>query len=151
MCEQRWQIYSYKLWTCVRSVRNRAIIVSCKWAYRGTCEKWVCFKAPGVFMWSMTSLFWTVGTSTTGLMSTSYSNGQPQSWQAVNQRYYRRPLVQEYTIKSSNGLIKPATLQQTFWFCLLRAAQSLGWLKNQEAISLLCVIAWGLVLVINVQ
>lgn len=79
-----------------------------------------------------TSLFLTVGTSTTGLMSTSHSNGQPQSWQAVNQRNYRKPLVLGYTIKSGNGLIKPATPQQTFWFCLLRAAQSLGWVKIRK-------------------
>lgn len=77
----------------------------------------------------MTSLFLTVGTSTTGLMSASRSNGQPQSWQAVNQRNYRKPLVQGYTIKSGNGLIKPVTPQQTFWFCLLRAAWSFGWVK----------------------
>ena len=80
----------------------------------------------------MTSLFLTVGTPTTGLMSTSRSNGQPQSWQAVNQSDYRKPLVQGYTIKSGNGLIKPATPQQTFWFCLLRAAQRLRWVKIRK-------------------
>lgn len=72
------------------------------------------------------------GYFTTGLMSTSRSNGQPQSWQAVNQSDYRKPLVQGYTIKSGNGLIKPATPQQTFWFCLLRAARSLGWVKIRK-------------------
>lgn len=90
------------------------------------------FRSHGVYVWDMTSLFLTVGTSTTGLMSTSRSNGQPQSWQAVNQRDYRKPLVRGYTIKSGNGLIKPATPQQTFWFCLLRAAQSLGWVKIRK-------------------
>lgn len=78
------------------------------------------------------ALFLTVGTSTTGLMSTSPSNGQPQSWQAVNQGDYRKPLVLGYTIKSGNGLIKPATPQQTFWFCLLRAARSLRWMKIRQ-------------------
>lgn len=62
-------------------------------------------------------------------MSTSPPNGQPRSRQAVNQVDYRKPLVLGYTIKSGNGLIKPATPQQTFWFCLLRAAPSLGWMK----------------------
>lgn len=76
--------------------------------------------------------FFTVGTSTTGLMSTSPSNGQPQRWQAVNLWDYRKPLVLGYIIKSGNGLIKPATPQQTFWFCLLRAAQSLGWMKIRQ-------------------
>lgn len=100
----------------------------------------------------MTSLFLlTVGTSATGLMSTSRSNGQPQSWQAVNQRNYRKPLVQGYTIKSGNGLIKPATPQQTFWFCLLRGCTEPRMSENKEAIFLLCIVAWGLVLVINVQ
>lgn len=79
----------------------------------------------------MTSLFSTVATSAVGLMSASPSNGQPQSWQAVNQGDYGKPLVPGYTIKSGNGLIKPATPQQTFWFCLLRAAQSPGWMKRR--------------------
>lgn len=90
------------------------------------------FKEPRVSVWDITSLFLTVGTSTTGFMSTSRSNGQPQSWQAVNQSDYRKPLVQGYTIKSGNGLIKPATPQQTFWFCLLRAARSRGWVKIRK-------------------
>lgn len=95
----------------------------------GNEQQRMCFgndlKELGVDMWDTTSL----ATSSPGLMSASLSNGQPQSWQAVNQRKYRKPLVQGYTIKSGNGLIKPATPQQTFWFCLLRAAQSLGWVK----------------------
>lgn len=69
----------------------------------------------------VTSWFLTVGTSATGSVSTSFSNGQPRTRQAVNQRDYRKPLVLGYTIKSGNGLIKPPTPQQTFWFCLLRA------------------------------
>lgn len=90
------------------------------------------FSEPCVYAWDMTSSYLTEGISTTGSMSTSRSNGQPQSGLAVNQSDYRKPLVQGYTIKSSNGLIKPATPQQTFWFRLLRAARSLGWVKIRK-------------------
>lgn len=96
---------------------------------------WVCCRG-------VTSLLLTVGTSATGLVSTSFSNGQPRTWQAVNQRDYRKPLVLGYTIKSGNGLIKPATPQQTFWFCLLRAARSLGWMKIRQPFFFCALLPW---------
>lgn len=99
----------------------------------------------------VTSSFLTVGTSATGSVSTSFSNGQPRTWQAVNQRDYRKPLVLGYTIKSGNGLIKPATPQQTFWFCLLRALRRLRWMKIRQPFFFCALLPHGSVHVIDVQ
>lgn len=87
-------------------------------------------------------LVFNMGTSAAGSVSASFSNGQPQTWQAVNQRDYRKPLVLGYTIKSGNGLIKPGTPQQTFWFCLLRAARSLGWMKMRQPFFFCALLPW---------
>lgn len=101
-----------------------------------------CVTYLGACRLCVTSLFLTVGTSATGPVSTSFSNGQPRTWQAVNQRDYRKPLVLGYTIKSGNGLIKPGTPQQTFWFCLLRAARSLGWMKMRQPFFFCALLPW---------
>lgn len=104
----------------------------------GVCRLWVTY------------LFLTVATSATGSVSTSFSNGQPRTWQAVNQHNYRKPLVLGYTIKSGNGLIKPATPQQTFWFCLLRAARRLRWMKIRQPFFFCALLPRGIVRMIDV-
>lgn len=110
-----------------------------------------CVSVLGVCRLWVTSCFLRAGTSATGSVSTSFSNGQPRTWQAVNQRDYGKPLVLGYTIKSGNGLIKPPTPQQTFWFCLLRTVWRLRWMKIRQPFFFCALMPHGIVRVIDVQ